>query len=73
MFVIFVFQLEYRMPFEVVRYRTLQATVWNYAHDRLHENVFLGAVSIQLENIFSGVSSGVKVVKWYNLSNFDRI
>ena len=61
------------MPFDVVRCRTLQATVWNYAHDRLHENLFLGAVSIPLENIFSGVSCGVKVVSWYNLSNCDRM
>lgn len=72
------------MPLDVVRCRTLQATVWD--SDRFQENIFLGAVSIQLEEIFPyntsnvanhdavvGVSSGVKFEKWYNLSNYHRM
>ena len=78
------FQLEYRMPLDVVRCRTLQATLWDC--DRFQENMFLGAVTIPLEKYFPdsrrsygtdgavvGLSSGIKVEKWYALKNFHRL
>ena len=60
------------MPIDVVRCRTLQATVWDC--DRFQENMFLGAVTIPLESYFPdspgnysndgqaiGVTSGIKI------------
>ncbi|KAL6435970.1 hypothetical protein ACFW04_005656 [Cataglyphis niger] len=38
--------LEYRMPLDVIRERTLEATIWN--HDTLQENEFLGGISLPL-------------------------
>ena len=74
------------MPLDVVQRRTLQATIW--ACDRFQENLFLGAVTIPLENIFPGnssnicyanettsiscLNSGIKFEKWYSLTNFHR-
>lgn len=69
------------MPLDVVKGRTLQATVWDC--DRFQENVFLGAVKIPLEKIFGGAprdSSGSSVAsnissgdpgvrKWFSLTN----
>lgn len=34
------------MPLEVIRERTLEATIWN--HDTLQENEFLGGISLPL-------------------------
>ena len=45
----FIFQLEYRMPQDAVRVKTLQATVWDC--DRFQEKIFLGAVTLPLENV----------------------
>ena len=72
------------MPLDVVRCRTLQATLWDC--DRFQENMFLGAVTIPLENCFPdsrrsygndgmvvGLSSGIKIEKWYSLKNFHRM
>ncbi|EZA50776.1 Phosphatidylinositol-4-phosphate 3-kinase C2 domain-containing subunit alpha [Ooceraea biroi] len=42
----FMEMLEYRMPLEVIRERTLEATIWN--HDTLQENEFLGGISLPL-------------------------
>ena len=84
LFYSFNFQLEYRMPLDVVRCRTLQATLWDC--DRFQENIFLGAVTIPLESYFPdspkhysndgqviGVTSGIKIENWYPLSNFHRM
>ena len=81
---VIIFQLEYRMPLDVVRCRTLQATLWDC--DRFQENMFLGAVTIPLESYFPdnpknysndgqviGVTSGIKIENWYPLSNFHRM
>ena len=72
------------MPLDVVRCRTLQATLWDC--DRFQENMFLGAVTIPLESYFPdnpknysndgqviGVTSGIKIENWYPLSNFHRM
>ena len=72
------------MPLDVVRCRTLQATLWDC--DRFQENMFLGAVTIQLADYFpesrrsyesdgtvTGVSSGKRVEKWFSLKNFHRM
>ena len=81
---IFIFQLEYRMPIDVVKCRTLQATLWDCG--TVWENMFLGAVTIPLETFFSdsdthhgvdkqviGVTSSMKVESWYPLTNFHRM
>ena len=80
----FIFQLEYRMPIDVVKCRTLQATLWDCG--TVWENMFLGAVTIPLETFFSdsdthhgvdkqviGVTSSMKVESWYPLTNFHRM
>ena len=55
------------MTLEAVKTRTLQATVWDC--DRFQENMFLGAVTIPLENI----DLTKETARWYLLRNFDRI
>jgi len=60
------FQLEYRMPLDVVRYKTLQATVWS--HDSLQENEFLGGIILELHEI----DLNSETTRWYNLSNVHR-
>ncbi|XP_050441435.1 phosphatidylinositol 4-phosphate 3-kinase C2 domain-containing subunit beta isoform X2 [Adelges cooleyi] len=62
----FMEMLEYRMPLEVVQYKTLQATVWS--HDALQENEFLGGITIELNNI----DLLSETTLWYNLSNMYR-
>ncbi|XP_012279784.1 phosphatidylinositol 4-phosphate 3-kinase C2 domain-containing subunit beta isoform X2 [Orussus abietinus] len=42
----FMEMLEYRMPLEVIKERTLEATIWN--HDTLQENEFLGGIRLPL-------------------------
>ena len=72
------------MLLDVVRCRTLQATVWDC--DRFQENMFLGAVTIPLERFFPdgavsysndgqviGLKSGIKIESWYPLTNFHRM
>ena len=61
------FQLEYRMPLDIVRCRTLQATIWDC--DRFQENMFLGAVTIPLNDL----QANHEVTKWYPLTNYNRI
>lgn len=60
------FQLEYRMPFEFIRGRVLQATVWS--HDSLQENEFLGGVELNL----SELDLREEVSQWYSLSYIPR-
>ncbi|XP_044594663.1 phosphatidylinositol 4-phosphate 3-kinase C2 domain-containing subunit beta isoform X2 [Cotesia glomerata] len=42
----FMEMLEYRMPLDVIKERTLEATIWN--HDTLQENEFLGGIRLPL-------------------------
>lgn len=60
------FQLEYRMPIEMIQTRVLQATVWN--HDTLQENEFLGGVTIPLQNL----DLSKETVSWHTLGNILR-
>lgn len=54
------------MPLDVVKYKTLQATVWS--HDSLQENEFLGGVVLKLHDI----DLTLETTSWYNLSNVHR-
>jgi len=63
----FMEMLEYRMPLDIVRCRTLQATIWDC--DRFQENMFLGAVTIPLNDL----QANHEVTKWYPLTNYNRI
>ncbi|XP_064214165.1 phosphatidylinositol 4-phosphate 3-kinase C2 domain-containing subunit alpha isoform X1 [Tribolium castaneum] len=62
----FVEMLEYRMALEVIRDKSLQATVWNY--DALQENEFLGGVELQLSNF----DLTKETIEWYPLVNLSR-
>ncbi|CAK1578120.1 unnamed protein product [Parnassius mnemosyne] len=62
----FMEMLEYRLPLEVVRSRSLQATVWHY--DSLQENQFLGGVVIPL----SSIPLREETVAWYPLEYIPR-
>jgi len=63
----FMEMLEYRMPLDVIRCRTLQATIWDY--DRFQENMFLGAVTIPLDKLEANDEKS----SWYPLGNFSRM
>lgn len=58
--------LEYRMPIQAIRLKTLQITVWE--HDTLQENEFLGGVQLPL------VDQNLKeeIVGWYRLGYLPR-
>lgn len=58
---ILIFQLEYRMPWDYIRVRVLQATVWS--HDSLQENEFLGGVVLPLNEL----DLREEVSQWYSL------
>lgn len=60
----FMEMLEYRIPIQYARCRTLEATVWDSS--QFQENMFLGSVSIPLEtvNLEEGTES------WYSLGQF---
>ncbi|KAF5287684.1 hypothetical protein FQA39_LY15784 [Lamprigera yunnana] len=62
----FMEMLEYRMALDIVRQRTLKATVWN--HDPLQENEFLGGVELNL-NQFDLTK---EMTEWYPLVNLSR-
>ncbi|XP_045763916.1 phosphatidylinositol 4-phosphate 3-kinase C2 domain-containing subunit alpha isoform X1 [Maniola jurtina] len=62
----FMEMLEYRLPLEVVKNRSLQATVWNY--DSLQENQFLGGVVIPLNSL----NLREETVAWYPLEYIPR-
>ncbi|XP_016845918.1 phosphatidylinositol 4-phosphate 3-kinase C2 domain-containing subunit beta isoform X2 [Nasonia vitripennis] len=57
----FMEMLEYRMPLEVIKDRTLEATIWN--HDTLQENEFLGGVRLPLNRI----DLTNEIVEWFPL------
>ena len=65
-YILYTFQLEYRMPLEIIQSRVLQATIWN--HDTLQENEFLGGVSIPLQDL----NLTAENIEWYTLSNIYR-
>lgn len=54
------------MPLDVIKEKTLQATVWNY--DVLQENEFLGGVELQLRDF----DLTVETSEWYPLLNLSR-
>ncbi|RVE42898.1 hypothetical protein evm_012453 [Chilo suppressalis] len=62
----FMEMLEYRLPIEVVKNRSLQATVWHY--DSLQENQFLGGVVIPLNSL----PLRQETVAWYPLEYIPR-
>lgn len=62
----FMEMLEYRLPIEAVKNRSLQATVWHY--DSLQENQFLGGVVIPL----SSLPLRQETVAWYPLEYIPR-
>ncbi|XP_011867449.1 PREDICTED: phosphatidylinositol 4-phosphate 3-kinase C2 domain-containing subunit beta isoform X4 [Vollenhovia emeryi] len=59
----FMEMLEYRMPLEVIRERTLEATIWN--HDTLQENEFLGGISLPLGRL----DLTNETIEWFPLGN----
>lgn len=54
------------MALDIVKSRTLKATVWNY--DPLQENEFMGGVELKMADL--DLSS--EVVEWYPLVNLSR-
>lgn len=62
----FMEMLEYRLPIDVIKERSLQATVWNY--DSLQENQFLGGVMIPLNSL----PLREETVAWYPLEYIPR-
>ncbi|XP_011630891.1 phosphatidylinositol 4-phosphate 3-kinase C2 domain-containing subunit beta isoform X2 [Pogonomyrmex barbatus] len=59
----FMEMLEYRMPLEVIKERTLEATIWN--HDTLQENEFLGGISLPL----GCLDLTKEIIEWFPLGN----
>ncbi|XP_034937046.1 phosphatidylinositol 4-phosphate 3-kinase C2 domain-containing subunit beta isoform X1 [Chelonus insularis] len=59
----FMEMLEYRMPLEVIKERTLEATIWN--HDTLQENEFLGGICLPLGN----VDLKNETIEWFPLGS----
>jgi len=62
----FMEMLEYRIPLEVVKCRTLQATVWDSS--QFQENMFLGSVQVPLGKV--DLAEGLE--EWYSLGQFQR-
>ena len=62
----FMEMLEYRIPLDVVKCRTLQATVWD--NSQFQENMFLGSATIQLDKV--DLLKGEE--NWYSLGQFYR-
>lgn len=58
--------LEYRMPIQAIRLKTLQITVWG--HDTLQENEFLGGVQLPLANL----DLKEEIVQWLRLGYLPR-
>ncbi|KAI5702472.1 hypothetical protein M8J75_000487 [Diaphorina citri] len=59
----FMENLVYRLPYEIIQHRTLQATVWT--HDTLQENEFLGGISCPLHDL----EMDTEVTAWHPLDN----
>ncbi|XP_045520078.1 phosphatidylinositol 4-phosphate 3-kinase C2 domain-containing subunit alpha isoform X1 [Pieris brassicae] len=62
----FMEMLEYRLPLDVLKNRSLQATVWHY--DSLQENQFLGGVVVPLGSL----PLRQETVAWYPLEYIPR-
>ncbi|XP_066255577.1 phosphatidylinositol 4-phosphate 3-kinase C2 domain-containing subunit alpha isoform X2 [Euwallacea similis] len=62
----FMEMLEYRMVLDIVKSRTLKATIWNY--DPLQENEFMGGVELDL----STLDLLTEITEWYPLVNLSR-
>jgi phosphatidylinositol-4-phosphate 3-kinase len=56
------------MSLEMIKCKTLQATIWDC--DRFQENMFLGAVTIPMENV--DLTCGENT-RWYKLTNYERM
>ncbi|XP_012259521.2 phosphatidylinositol 4-phosphate 3-kinase C2 domain-containing subunit beta isoform X3 [Athalia rosae] len=59
----FMEMLEYRMPIEVIKDRTLEATIWN--HDTLQENEFLGGIRLPLTRL----NLTNETIEWFPLGS----
>ncbi|XP_077294869.1 phosphatidylinositol-4-phosphate 3-kinase catalytic subunit Pi3K68D [Arctopsyche grandis] len=62
----FMEMLEYRLPLEIVRARSLQVTVWH--HDSLQENQFLGGVLLPLHSM----PLNPEITEWFPLQYMPR-
>lgn len=58
--------LEYRMPIQAIKMKTLQITVWE--HDTLQENEFLGGVQLPLVDL----NLKEEISGWYRLGYLPR-
>jgi phosphatidylinositol-4-phosphate 3-kinase len=58
--------LEYRMPMQIIRLKTLQITVWS--HENLQENEFLGGVQIPLVDL----NLKEETMNWHQLKYLTR-
>lgn len=58
--------LEYRMPIQAIKLKTLQITVWE--HDTLQENEFLGGVQLPLVDL----NLKEEISGWYRLGYLPR-
>lgn len=54
------------MPMQIIRFKTLQVTVWG--HDPLQENEFLGGVQVPL----NGLDLKDEIVEWHQLNYLPR-
>ncbi|XP_012237472.1 phosphatidylinositol 4-phosphate 3-kinase C2 domain-containing subunit beta isoform X1 [Bombus vosnesenskii] len=59
----FMEMLEYRMALDVIKERTLEATIWN--HDTLQENEFLGGIRLPLGRI----DLTTETIEWFSLGS----
>ncbi|KAL1487744.1 hypothetical protein ABEB36_015580 [Hypothenemus hampei] len=62
----FMEMLEYRMALDIIKTRTLKATIWSY--DPLQENEFMGGVELELGTL----ELSVEFTEWYPLVNLSR-
>ena len=58
---LFLLQIDYKLPLEEIRTKTLQVSVWD--HDMLNQNNCLGAVYIKLRELDLSKEN----VQWYKL------
>ncbi|XP_076663810.1 phosphatidylinositol-4-phosphate 3-kinase catalytic subunit Pi3K68D isoform X1 [Andrena cerasifolii] len=59
----FMEMLEYRMSLDVIKERTLEATIWN--HDTLQENEFLGGIRLPLGRL----DLTNETIEWFSLGS----
>ncbi|XP_076289347.1 phosphatidylinositol-4-phosphate 3-kinase catalytic subunit Pi3K68D isoform X2 [Lasioglossum baleicum] len=59
----FMEMLEYRMSLDVIKERTLEATIWN--HDTLQENEFLGGIRLPLGRM----ELTNEIIEWFSLGS----